>query len=444
VISIEETVSDEGVTDDSLMKAVAEAPAHPAAKARALVAGSHVGGFRIESRLGAGGMGVVYEAEDEKLRRRVALKVIGFGAEHATDARRRFMREARAAAAVNHPNVATVYEVGEADGEIYIAMELVVGTTLRAKLSEGGLTIDEVLETSRQIARGLARAHDRGVVHRDLKPENVMVGELVKVLDFGLARIDDNVSPEVASTATLQGEIAGTPGYMAPEQTTGGAVDARTDVFAFGVVLYEMLAGKRPFRGNTPMALAIAIARDAHAPLRTLRKDVPAALAAIVDRCLAKSPRDRFDNAGQILRALEAIDAIPVAQASAPDRFLARPRVFALGIVAVGLAIFAALKWRSDATPTASTSNFAGSSASIVDAPPPIAPSPMTATGASAPVPSVSMTASATAPSAAPSLRPLPSSPSSTAVARVRSSTEIRASAAPATPSASAAVWNER
>jgi len=274
--------------------------------------------FRVLGRLGHGGMGVVYRAEDEKLRRQVALKVLPEAVANDEERRTRFLREARSAAAINHPNIATIYEVDETDGRIFIAMELVEGGTLRARLAKGAVTVSEVVRLARGIARGLARAHARGVVHRDLKPDNVMLTEdgEPKILDFGLAKLrEERDAPgptqleqaETASQVTHEGRLLGTPGYMSPEQARARPVDARTDVFAMGVVLYEMLSGELPFAGESTMDMLMAIARDPHRPLRDRNADVPEALAAIVDKCLAKAPEDRYPSARELAEALETV-----------------------------------------------------------------------------------------------------------------------------------------
>jgi serine/threonine-protein kinase len=276
--------------------------------------------FRVTRKLGAGGMGVVYEAHDEKLRRTVALKVLPPEYTKNEERRSRFLREARSAAAVTHANIATVYEVGEDGDRIYIVMELVEGVTLRKKLAGGALTVRETVTLGKQIAKALARAHEKGVIHRDLKPDNVMVtkdGE-VKLLDFGLAKLRE-VAEEGAPTAsvleqeetsshvTQEGRVLGTPGYMSPEQATGKPVDRRTDLFSLGVVLYEMLSGARPFGSGSTMEVIIATSRDEPKPIAELAPDAPEELCAIVNRCLAKSAADRYETAASLVEALDGV-----------------------------------------------------------------------------------------------------------------------------------------
>ncbi len=271
--------------------------------------------FRILGRLGEGGMGVVYRAEDESLRRTVALKLLpDTGTD--TETRQRFLREARSAAAISHPNVAVIHQVGEADGRLYIAMELVPGESLRTRLAHGRLDVATVRGLAEQIARGLAAAHEKGIVHRDLKPENVMITPdgVVKLLDFGLAKLGTErvvsgpTEVGLAKTETLvtsdQTRVLGTAEYMSPEQALGRPVDVRSDVFSFGVLLYEMLTGMRPFGGLTTGELLVAIARDAPQPLRWRASEMDATIDAVVKRCLAKSPADRFASAGEIVAAL--------------------------------------------------------------------------------------------------------------------------------------------
>jgi serine/threonine-protein kinase len=264
--------------------------------------------YRVVSLLGRGGMGVVYRAEDLELRRAVALKVLPPSVAGDVERRRRFVREARAAAAVSHPNIAAVYEAGESGGHAFLVMELVEGETLRAKLRLGKLVAEEAVRVAVGIARGLARAHEKNIVHRDLKPENVMItpGGEVKILDFGLAKVREAqaASDAADSLGTEHGRLVGTPGYMSPEQVNGTPVDARSDVFALGVVLYEMLTGVLPFAGETPLERVAALQRDE--PAR-LNRDVGGALARVVARCLRKKRDERFASAEEVVAALEQL-----------------------------------------------------------------------------------------------------------------------------------------
>jgi len=278
---------------------------------------ARVAHFRILATLGQGGMGVVYRAEDEKLRRPVAIKLLQDTSGNE-ERRQRFLREARSAASITHPNVAVVHAVDEADGRIYIAMELVEGENLRDRMDRARLDLATAKDLAGQIARGLAAAHEKGIVHRDLKPENVMItpSGVVKLLDFGLAKSgvakaeSGKTEAELAKTETLvtsdEGRVMGTPGYMSPEQAAGEALDVRSDVFSFGIVLYEMLSGARPFEGESTAAVLAAILRDEPAPLRATAPAVDDATAAIVTRCLAKKPGERFASAEEIVAALRA------------------------------------------------------------------------------------------------------------------------------------------
>jgi serine/threonine-protein kinase len=319
-------------SDDDFLRAVARAPAArppPAETAEP----TRVAQFRIVERIGRGGMGIVYRAEDEKLERVVALKVLPEDFDDDASRKRRFLREARVAASLAHANVATVHEVGEADGRIFIAMELVEGRTLRHVLDGDRLAIPEALRITREIVRGVSLAHERGIAHRDLKPDNVMVRDdgVVKVLDFGLAKPVD-VTPRDAETMswTQEGRILGTPGYMSPEQATGRPVDVRTDVFAIGVLLYEMLTGKRPFVGDTSMDILMATSRDEPVPIRKLAPRVSPALATIVERCLAKSKDERFASAVDLLAALDTVDSPEARAASKTVRFVLATSIAAL------------------------------------------------------------------------------------------------------------------
>ncbi len=263
--------------------------------------------FKVLRELGQGGMGVVYVALDEKLERRVALKVLPATLTQDPERRARFLREARAAAAVLHPKIATVFEIGDSGEQLYIAMELVEGQPLRSVLTSGRITLGRALGIARDVAAALASAHAAGVVHRDLKPENVMITPdgTAKLLDFGIAKALASENAAGADAITQTGQILGTPGYMSPEQATGQASDARADVFAWGVVLYEMLAGKAPFVGATPMERMASVLRDEPPALTT--RHVPAELRDLLERCLAKRPEDRFNDAGALVDALARV-----------------------------------------------------------------------------------------------------------------------------------------
>ncbi len=248
--------------------------------------GGTLGTYHIERYLGRGGMGVVLLAHDATLHRKVALKVLGSATDDGT-ARARLLREARNAAALNHPNICTVYEVGEADGRAFIAMEYVDGRPLSDRLAESALSLEEAVRYGIEAADALAYAHDHGVVHRDLKAANAIVttsGRL-KLVDFGLARRDDELLVDVTTIASLvpAGVAVGTPYAMAPEQVRGGVTDARTDIWALGVLLYEMVTGTKPFSASTIPELFSSILRDAAAPLPNA---VPVDVQAVIERCL--------------------------------------------------------------------------------------------------------------------------------------------------------------
>ena len=264
-------------------------------------AGDRIGRFEVLGELGAGGMGRLCRARDPRLGREVAIKLV---AERFSDSREhqvRFEQEARAASALNHPNIITIYDVGEHEGFPYIAMELVEGQSLRAYLEERPRSIRRLVEIAAQLAEGLAAAHEHGIVHRDLKPENVMVTKLgfVKILDFGLAKLLPGPIPYDHTTvgypiATQAGVVVGTAAYMSPEQARGLPLDQRSDQFAFGTMLYEMLTGQRPFRGGTMLDTLSAILNEQPEDPARLNPLVPEEIAEIVTRCLAKKPGDRF------------------------------------------------------------------------------------------------------------------------------------------------------
>jgi predicted ATPase len=266
--------------------------------------------YRITEKLGVGGMGVVYKAEDTKLGRFIALKFLPGGVAQDPPALERFCREARSASALNHPNIVTIYELGEWDRTHYIAMELVEGKTLRELLGSA-LSNRQALHLAAQIADGLAKAHEAGIVHRDLKPENVMVSPegTVKILDFGLAKLyaAHEESAELPTMATQPGSLMGTIQYMSPEQAAGRSADFRSDQFSFGVILYELLTGKRAFQKGTDPETLLAILREEPEPLSALNPELPTPLCWIVERCLAKEPEGRYASTRDLARDVAAL-----------------------------------------------------------------------------------------------------------------------------------------
>jgi TolB-like protein/tRNA A-37 threonylcarbamoyl transferase component Bud32 len=304
-------------------------------------AGDMLGPYRVLAKLGEGGMGQVWRAHDTRLQRDVALKVLPTETLGDETARARLVREARLASKLNHPHICTIYEVGESDGQTFVAMELVEGLSLSARLAEGPLPVEQVLRYGEQMADALAHAHGRGVVHRDFKSANVVVtpeGQ-VKVLDFGLAKqLTDTQLADATTvsrhTLTEAGTVAGTLAYMAPEQLKGQAADARSDIWALGVVLYELAAGQRPFQGQTGFELSSAILSQ---PLRPLPSSVPAPLAGVIDRCLAKEPGERYQQGKEVRAALEAVAS---GQAGTAWRVeLRRRRGLLLGTAVVALVL---------------------------------------------------------------------------------------------------------
>jgi serine/threonine protein kinase len=277
----------------------------------ALGAGARLGPYEILSPLGAGGMGEVYRARDTKLGRDVAVKVLPATLATNPDRRERFRREARAVAVLNHPHVVTIYSVEEADGLHFLTMELVDGQSLDQSIPESGLPLDRILAIATALADALAAAHEKGIVHRDLKPANVMVTRdgRVKVLDFGLAKEMPTTAAGDGVTLTSAGRTAvgvvmGTPAYMSPEQIAARAVDHRTDLFSLGIILYEMVSGRRPFKGGSSAELASAILRDTPRPVSEVRAEVPPGLARIIRRCLEKDPALRIQTARDVANEL--------------------------------------------------------------------------------------------------------------------------------------------
>src|SRR4051812_37529049 len=284
--------------------------AHP----MAIAPGTKLGPYEIVSPVGAGGMGEVYRARDQRLGRDVAIKVLPASLSRDAERLRRFEQEARAAAALNHPDIRAVFDIGTHDGSPYLVTELLEGETLRERMQARALSPRKAVDYAQQIARGLVAAHEKGILHRDLKPENIFVtgGGQVKILDFGLAKLmqpegsaSASDSPTLAS-GTAAGVVLGTVGYMSPEQVRGLAVDARSDLFSLGTILYEMVSGKRAFGGDTPADTMSAILKEEPPPLTDIQQNIPPGLARIVEHSLEKNPADRFQSARDVVFALEA------------------------------------------------------------------------------------------------------------------------------------------
>lgn len=287
--------------------------------------GDRLGPYTVQELLGSGGMGEVYRANDARLARDVALKVITPKLVTDPAVRRRFQVEARAASALNHPAIVTVYDVGETGDISWIAMEWVDGQTLRDVLSKGPLPLAEALTVAREIADGLAAAHEKGIVHRDLKPENIMVRPdgRAKILDFGLARqtiaeleASGSQAATEAGAATVAGTILGTVGYMSPEQAAGRVADSRSDQFAFGLILYEMLTARRAFQRPSVVETLVAIMRDEPSPLSSLRAGVSGPLQELIARCLSKVPEDRFASSRELAATLQTMTSEPTTMRS--------------------------------------------------------------------------------------------------------------------------------
>jgi predicted ATPase len=280
----------------------------------ALVTGTRFGAYEILSPLGAGGMGEVYRARDSRLGREVALKVLSDELACNPQHLQRFEQEARSASALNHPNIVTIYELGVVDGTCYIAMELVEGSTLRDLLTAGQVPLDKGIEIAAQVADGLAMAHEAGIVHRDLKPENLMVSRdgRVKILDFGLAKVTPLTS-EATETVTMgnrqtvAGALLGTIGYMSPEQASGQPLDFRTDQFSLGLVLYETATGKPAFLKGTIAESLASVLRDDPQPISSVNRQAPAPLCWVIERCLAKSPDERYASTRDLARDLASL-----------------------------------------------------------------------------------------------------------------------------------------
>ncbi len=274
--------------------------------------GEKLGPYEIAALIGAGAMGEVYRARDTRLQRTVAIKMVRPELALQEEFRARFLHEARAISSLNHPHVCSLYDIGEQNGVHYLVMEYVEGESLDQVLKRGPLALDSVLRYGTEIAEALKAAHARGIIHRDLKPANIMISEDgVKVLDFGLAKhfeADESCDgTTVSATVPSSGRLVGTVAYMSPEQAEGLALDARSDIFALGVTLYQMLCGRLPFRGESTLSTLASILRENPKGPRELRADIPVDMERIVLRCLAKKPEDRYGSAADVARDLEQL-----------------------------------------------------------------------------------------------------------------------------------------
>jgi Tol biopolymer transport system component len=317
-----------------------------------LTSGTKLGPYEIVSLLGAGGMGEVYRARDSRLRREVAIKVLPQELSLDSDRMRRFEQEALATAALNHPNILAVFDIGTSDGSPYVVSELLEGETLRERLRSGSIPVRKTLDYALQIAHGLAAAHEKGIIHRDLKPENLFLTKdgRVKILDFGLAKLTQadpgshTSMPTVTHGATEAGVVLGTAGYMSPEQVRGMVLDPRSDIFSFGAILYEMLSGKRAFHGDTPADTMSSILKEEPPELSETNRNVSPALERIVHHCLEKNPESRFHSASDIAFDLEHLSGLSgsTARVAAAEAAVQPRRRLLIGLAA-GLAVACAV-----------------------------------------------------------------------------------------------------
>jgi dienelactone hydrolase len=310
-----------------------------------LTIGEKLGPYEIVAPAGAGGMGEVYRAVDTRLQRTVAIKLVRRELAERTNFRERFRREARAISALNHPHICSLYDIGEQKDFEYLVMEFVDGESLTEVLKKGPLSVERAVQYATEIAGALAAAHARNIIHRDLKPGNIMITRTgVKVLDFGLAKRIDSAPDDGPTAVTVEaqtsaGQRLGTVAYMSPEQAEGKPADVRSDLFAFGVVLYEMLSGRRPFRGDSTIATLASILRE-EPPSLQMRQEIPPGLEKIVFRCLAKNPDARYSSADDLLRDIERLH-----QAAARGLVLRKPFVAAAGLVMLAVLGLAGVRW---------------------------------------------------------------------------------------------------
>jgi len=315
-----------------------------------LTANAKLGPYEIIDLLGAGGMGEVYRARDSRLKREVAIKVLPQALSVDADRLRRFEQEALATAALNHPNILAVFDIGASNGSPYAVSELLEGETLRERLRTGPLSVRRALDYALQIAHGLAAAHEKGIIHRDLKPENLFITKdgRLKILDFGLAKLTQpekgtHTTLPTATQGTEAGLVLGTAGYMSPEQVRGTAVDARSDIFSFGAILYEMLSGKRAFHGESPADTMSAILKEDPPDLSETNRNISPALERIVHHCLEKNPEARFHSASDIGFDLEHLSGVSGVTAKAAPISVGPSRSKLLIGLAGGLVLAAAM-----------------------------------------------------------------------------------------------------
>ena len=312
--------------------------------------GHTISHYKITEKLGEGGMGVVYKAEDTKLDRPVALKFLAPHLLRDDEARKRFEREAKAAARLDHPNICTVYEIDEAEGRTFIVMAFLEGRPLSVRIKEGPLKLPEALSVAMQMAEGLEAAHEKGITHRDIKPDNLMLMAgsrgLVKVMDFGLAQLAGG------SKFTREGTTLGTMTYMSPEQAAGAETDSRTDIWSLGVVLYEMVAGQPPFRGDYDQVIVYSLMNEDPEPLTAVRTGVPKELERVVNKCLAKEVGERYQGVDELLvdlrglqrkQQIEAATRTRTAGAAAPH--VLRRRLYAFAAVLGAALLVAGATW---------------------------------------------------------------------------------------------------
>lgn len=331
-----------------------------------LTAGTKLGPYEIVTALGAGGMGEVYRAKDTRLGRDVALKVLPESFAKDGDRLRRFEQEAKAVAALNHPNIMAIHDIGEQAGVPYLVSELLEGDSLRAEMEQGRLSQRKVVDYAVQIAQGLSAAHEKSIIHRDLKPENVFVTHdgRVKILDFGLAKLARNgastdaesVAMTLTNAPTEAGKVLGTVGYMSPEQVRGSTVDSRTDIFAYGAVLYEMVSGQRAFRRDTAAETMTAILKEDPPEIAEISHPVSPGLERIIRRCLEKKPEQRFQSAKDLAFALEALSGTSTkstAQAAIEDKSKSRRWMVVAGAVPLALVLGVLAGWFAKPGPAA-------------------------------------------------------------------------------------------